>query len=57
MDALQRCHKLSREIGMVAVVVDAKHDKAAFYPQYGFESLPDQSLLLWLIGKTLNKLF
>lgn len=58
MDALQRCHKLAKEIGMVAVVVDAKHDKAAaFYRQYGFESLPDQPLLLWLTSKKLGKLF
>jgi GNAT superfamily N-acetyltransferase len=58
MDALQRCHKLAKEIGMAAVVVDAKHDKAAaFYRQYGFESLPDQPLLLWLTSKKLGKLF
>ena len=58
MDALQRCHKLAKEIGMVAIVVDAKHDKAAaFYRQYGFVSLPDQPLLLWLASKKLSKLF
>lgn len=58
MDALQRCYKLAKEIGMVAVVVDAKHDKAAaFYREYGFESLLDQPLLLWLTSKKLNQLF
>lgn len=58
MDALQRSHKLAKEIGTVAVVVDAKHEKAAaFYRQYGFESLPDQPLLLWLTSKKLSKLF
>lgn len=56
--ALQRCHQLAQEIGMVAVVVDAKHAKAAqFYRQYGFESLPDQPLLLWLNTKKLKQLF
>lgn len=38
--------------------MDAKHDKAAaFYRQYGFESLPDQPLLLWLTSKNLSQLF
>lgn len=58
MAALHQCHKLAQEIGMVAVVVDAKHDRAArFYRQYGFESLPDQPLLLWLNAKKLKQLF
>lgn len=58
MAALQHCHTLSLGIGMVAVVVDAKHEQVArFYGQYGFESLPDQPLLLWLPTKKLAKLF
>lgn len=58
MAALQQCYALSLGIGMVAVVVDAKHERAAqFYRQYGFEGLPDQPLLLWLTAKKLAKLF
>lgn len=58
MAALQHCYTLSLGIGMVAVVVDAKHERAArFYRQYGFESLPNQPLLLWLPVKKLTKLF
>ncbi|QTR51612.1 GNAT family N-acetyltransferase [Candidatus Thiothrix anitrata] len=58
ISALQQCYKLSKEIGMVAVVVDAKHERAAqFYQRYGFDSLPNQPLLLWLNAKKLGKLF
>ncbi|HPE61770.1 MAG: GNAT family N-acetyltransferase [Thiothrix sp.] len=58
MAALQQCYHLSLGIGMVAVVVDAKHDRAArFYQRYGFEALPDQPLLLWLNVRKLKFLF
>ena len=58
MAALEQCYRLSQNIGMVAVVVDAKHEQAAlFYQRYGFESLPDQPLLLWLSAKKLKQLF
>ncbi|MEZ5478745.1 MAG: GNAT family N-acetyltransferase [Thiolinea sp.] len=58
MAALNQCYHLSLGIGMVAVVVDAKHEKAArFYSRYGFEALPDQPLLLWLNAKKLKSLF
>lgn len=58
MAALEQCYRLSLEMGMAAVVVDAKHEQAAqFYQRYGFESLPDQPLLLWLPVKKLKQLF
>jgi GNAT superfamily N-acetyltransferase len=48
-DALYRCHRLAAEIGMVGVIVDAKHEKAkAYYQRFEFESLPDAPLTLWL---------
>lgn len=48
-DALQRCLRLSEEIGMVGVVVDAKDELARrWYERYEFERLPDLPLTLWL---------
>ena len=48
-DALYRCHSLAGEIGLVGVIVDAKHEKARAYDQrFEFESLPDSPLTLWL---------
>lgn len=57
MGALVRCHALSQVIGLVAVVVDAKHERArAFYRRYTFEELPDQPLTLWLPMSSLRAL-
>ena len=40
---------LSQQIGLFAVVVDAKHDAAAaFYARYGFARMADQPLSLYL---------
>jgi len=48
-DALQRCLRLSGEIGMVGVIVDAKDEHArGWYERYEFERLPDSPLTLWL---------
>jgi GNAT superfamily N-acetyltransferase len=48
-DALYRCHRLAGEIGMVGIIVDAKHEKAkAYYQRFEFETLPDSPLTLWL---------
>lgn len=48
-DALQRCLRLSAEIGMIGVIVDAKDDHArGWYERYEFERLPDSPLTLWL---------
>ncbi|MEY6433300.1 GNAT family N-acetyltransferase [Thioalkalicoccus limnaeus] len=49
MDALQRCARLAEEIGMIGVIVDAKHERArGWYERYEFERLPDAPLTLWL---------
>lgn len=48
-DALQRCLRLSTEIGMIGVIVDAKDEQArGWYERYEFERLPDSPLTLWL---------
>lgn len=48
-DALQRCLRLSAEIGMIGVIVDAKDERArGWYERYEFERLPDSPLTLWL---------
>ena len=41
MDALNRCHRLSEEIGSAGIVVDAKNARArSFYSQMNFEEFP-----------------
>lgn len=56
--ALHKCYLLSKEIGMIAVVIDAKDENAKrFYLQYEFESLPNQALTLWLPAGALKQLF
>lgn len=48
MDALYRCARLTEEIGITGVVVDAKHEKAKlFYQQYGFTELSNLPLTLF----------
>ena len=56
--ALQKCYLLSEEIGLIAVVIDAKDQQAkAFYTQFEFECLPDNDLMLWLPIGALRGLF
>lgn len=56
-DALQRCLRLSAEIGMVGVIVDAKDENArGWYERYEFERLPDSPLTLWLPTAAIEKL-
>ena len=56
--ALYKCYQLSNEIGMIAIVIDAKDENARqFYLQFEFDSLPDQALTLWLPVGALRKLF
>jgi GNAT superfamily N-acetyltransferase len=58
MDALNRVLRASADIGIVAVLLDAKHEKAKrFYARYEFEGLPDQPLTLWLPMAAIAKLF
>lgn len=56
-DALQRTLRVAGEIGIVAVEVWAKTDRArAFYGKYGFQSLLDNSLHLYLPLQTVRQL-
>lgn len=56
-DALYRSYRLSEEIGMIGVVVDAKHEKAMeYYRRFEFESLPDSPLTLWLPSAAIAKM-
>lgn len=56
-DALSRCLRLSEEIGMIGVVVDAKHEQARrYYERYEFERFPDSPLTLWLPTAAIAKL-
>jgi GNAT superfamily N-acetyltransferase len=58
LDALNRVLRASGDIGIVAVLLDAKHEKAKrFYTRYEFESLPDQPLALWLPMAAVAKFF
>jgi len=57
IDALQRCLRLSIEIGMIGVIVDAKDEQArGWYERYEFERLPDSPLTLWLPTAAIEKL-
>lgn len=56
-DALQRCLRLSVEIGMIGVILDAKDDHArGWYERYEFERLPDSPLTLWLPTTAITRL-
>ncbi|MBF6571161.1 MAG: GNAT family N-acetyltransferase [Candidatus Binataceae bacterium] len=58
LDVLSRVRRASGDIGIVAVLLDAKHDKAKrFYARYEFESLPDRPLTLWLPMTAIANLF
>jgi len=57
MDALKRSLAVSTQIGLVAVIVDAKNEAAiAFYKQYGFIALPHNSHRLFLPLSTIKQL-
>ena len=47
--AMHLAASLAQQIGVHAVVVDAKHEAAAaFYARYGFQRFPEQKLCLFL---------
>lgn len=55
--ALQLAFEFSQQVGLYAVVVDAKHDKArVFYQTLGFTPTLDDPLCLYLPISTLRKL-
>ena len=54
VDALYKVVNVAKNLGVVGLFVDAKHDKAkSFYQQYGFLSLPDQLDNLFLQNNTI----
>lgn len=56
MDALTRCVRVSEEIAVLAVIVDAKNDQAKdFYLKYGFIPLEDKELSLFLPLSTIHQ--
>jgi len=56
LDALARCVRVADDLGIAVVIIDAKHEQArAFYLRYGFKTLPDQPLTLWLLLPTLRE--
>lgn len=58
LDALSRCVRVAEDVGIVAVLIDAKHERAkAFYARYEFDALPDHPLTLWLPLSALRRLF
>jgi GNAT superfamily N-acetyltransferase len=57
VDAIKRCCLVSQEVGVYAIVVDAKNAKARrFYEHYGFTSLPHHPLRLILPMGTATQL-
>lgn len=55
-DALARCAAGSDDFGGRAVLVHAKHEKAAaFYRRYGFEPLAENPLHLYLMMKDIKR--
>lgn len=57
IDSFKRSLTVSAQIGIVAVIVDAKNENAiAFYRQYGFISLPTNSHRLFLPLSTIKQL-
>jgi len=58
IDALKRALNSAESVGALAVIVDAKDEKASrFYAQQGFLAFPDTPDRLYLPMKTVEKLF
>jgi GNAT superfamily N-acetyltransferase len=56
VDALKRCRELAEKLGVHAVEVDAIDQQAGkFYQKYGFTSLLDNPLHLYLPIATIRK--
>ena len=57
LDAIRRVVRASDVVGVYAVVVDAKNDRAlAFYERYGFRSFPSTARRLFLPLRTFEML-
>jgi GNAT superfamily N-acetyltransferase len=49
VNALKRCLKLSKEVATMAILIDAKDETAARFPEkYGFRRLPDRPDTLYI---------
>jgi GNAT superfamily N-acetyltransferase len=58
LDALRRTARIASELGIVAIIVDAKDERAVrFYEQYGFMRFSAASRQLYLTVKAIAKLF
>ena len=58
LDALSRCLRVAEDVGIAAVLIDAKHEQAkTFYARFEFDALPDHPLTLWLPLSSVRKLF
>jgi hypothetical protein len=58
VDALLRSEQQARQIGSLAVIVDAKGDDArSFYERYEFVRLPRDPYRLFLLMKTIQQAF
>ncbi len=58
LNALRRCHELSRQIGIMAVVVDAKDDKArSFYESFLFIRFQDEPYRLYIPMNEIARLY
>ncbi len=58
MDALRRALEASKQVGSMAVIVDAKNDAAKhFYQRFDFREFRDQPYRLFLPLKTISGLF
>ena len=47
-DAIDRATRISKEVGGIGLVVDAKHSAIDFYQKYGFEQMADHPQNLFL---------
>lgn len=58
LDALERAHEMSDQVGSALVVVDAISDRAVtFYQKYGFTQFPHDSMRLFMPMRTVHELF
>jgi ribosomal protein S18 acetylase RimI-like enzyme len=58
LDALRRAFRMSTEIASLAVIVDAKDERACgFYRDYGFVAFPASANRLFLRMETIGQLF
>jgi GNAT superfamily N-acetyltransferase len=56
-DALRRAYDQRSQVGSMAVVVDAKHDRArAFYEHHEFRRFPEREYRLFVTMKTIGRL-